>query len=230
MALYTIGDLHLSFATEKPMDIFKGWENYQEKIEHNWRSKITAEDTVVVAGDVSWAQSMEEGLLDFQFLQSLPGEKILLKGNHDYWWTTVKKMEDFLFAHGLDTIKILHNSCIVTQNVAVCGSRGWLFEKGEAHDQKILAREAGRLELSIQAAGNTDKEKIVFLHYPPVFGEAQSPEILDVLLKHEIKRCYYGHIHGAGMQFALNGIYMGIDFRLISADFIGFDPIKVDKM
>ncbi len=226
MALYVIGDTHLSLSTNKPMDVFYGWQNYMEILSENWRSKITSQDTVVIAGDVSWGLSLEESLLDFEYLQGLPGQKLLMKGNHDYWWTTRTKMESFFKEHGLDTIKILHNNSVAVEEKAICGSRGWLFEKGEAHDIKIINREAARLEMSLKAA-KPGLEKVVFLHYPPIYGECITAEIIDVLLKYQVKRCYYGHIHSRATAYACNGIYMGIDFQLISGDYIKFDPVLV---
>ena len=149
MALYTIGDLHLSLSGDHAMDVFPGWERYVGRIEENWRAKICADDTVVLPGDTSWGMSLEGALADFKFLESLPGKKIMLKGNHDYWWTTKAKMEAFFSAHGLKSLQILNNNCVAVDGVAVCGSRGWLFETGEPFDDKIINREAIRLELSI---------------------------------------------------------------------------------
>ena len=148
MALYTIGDLHLSLSGDHAMDVFPGWERYVGRIEENWRAKICADDTVVLPGDTSWGMSLEGALADFKFLESLPGKKIMLKGNHDYWWTTKAKMEAFFSAHGLKSLQILNNNCVAVDGVAVCGSRGWLFETGEPFDDKIINREAIRLELS----------------------------------------------------------------------------------
>lgn len=227
MALYVMGDPHLSLGGSKPMDIFAGWKDYVTRMEANWRAKVQPEDTVVVAGDISWAMTLEEARADFSFLHQLPGTKIFLKGNHDYWWGTVSKIERFLAEQGFDSIKILHNNCYFAEGVCICGSRGWLFDQGEPADQKVLAREAGRLQASIDAAGDFAGEKLVFLHYPPVYGEQISGEIVDVLLKNGIRRCYYGHIHGAGHAHAINGSYLGIEFRLIAADYLKFDPYLV---
>lgn len=226
--IYAIGDLHLSLGTDKPMDIFRGWSNYVERLEENWRELIKPEDTVVVAGDTSWAMSLQESITDFQFLHGLPGSKLIIKGNHDYWWNSRAKMDAFFEANKLDTLHILHNSAIAVEGKVLCGTRGWLFEKGEPHDVKILAREAGRLQLSIDAAQKMQGERIVFLHYPPVYGDEISAEIVDVLFKNGIKRCYYGHIHSTGCVYALNGEYIGINFRLISSDYLQFRPIKID--
>lgn len=224
MSLYVIGDLHLSFGNSKPMDIFSGWEGYTEKIENNWKNKIKPEDTVVLAGDTSWGMSLEASYEDFKFINDLPGKKIILKGNHDYWWNTGKKMNEFFKANALDTLNILHNNSYTAENVNICGSRGWLFEKGEPHDEKIVNREARRIEASVNSVKNKELPVIMFMHYPPLIKGQVIDKFVSILLKSGIKHCYYGHIHGAGHKFAVNGIYKGIDFKLISADFINFDP------
>ncbi len=226
MALYVIGDPHLSLGSQKPMDIFSGWEGYVDQLTANWKAKITQNDTVVLAGDISWGMSLEESLCDFQYIHNLPGKKVLVKGNHDYWWSTRSKMEAFFELHGLDSLQILHNNCVIPpgENKIICASRGWMMESGQVFNAKIITREVGRLRASLAAAEGYAGEKIVFLHYPPVYGEQMIPEFVDLLIKHNIKRCYYGHIHGHACRFALNGDYMGIHFSLISGDFIGFDP------
>ena len=173
--IYAISDLHLSLSGDHAMDVFEGWNDYVNRIETNWRAKVRDEDTVVLPGDFSWGLTLEEALADFQFLDALPGNKILLKGNHDYWWCTKSKMNAFFSEHRLNTLQILNNNCVVVGNVAVCGSRGWLFETGQAFDEKIINREAIRLELSIVEAEKTGKTPVVFLHYPPVYGENESP-------------------------------------------------------
>ena len=152
MSLFVIGDPHLSFGCQKPMDIFKGWENHAVRLEENWKDVVGENDTVVLPGDISWAMNFEELLPDFQFLHRLPGKKVILKGNHDYWWSTQNKMDHFLLQNGLDSIEMLHNSCICAEGFRLCGTRGWLFENGQPHDEKVLAREAGRLRLSLDAA------------------------------------------------------------------------------
>ncbi len=229
MALYVIGDTHLSLSVDKSMDIFGGWHNYMERLEENWRANIMPGDTVVIPGDVSWAMSLQEAKADFAFLHSLPGEKILLKGNHDYWWTTKRKMDSFLEENNFHSLRILSNNSFLAEGAALCGTRGWIFEQGQPQDKKIVQREAGRLRLSLDYAAQyfPGAEQIVFLHYPPVFGSELTPEILDVLLEYKIKRCFYGHIHGQGCGFALIGAYCGIDFQLVSGDFLRFNPKKV---
>ncbi len=227
MAVYAIGDLHLSLTSGHPMDVFPGWRDYTARIQENWRAKITDEDTVVLAGDTSWGLTLEDALADFQLIDQLPGQKLLLKGNHDYWWSTKNKMESFFAAHGLNSLKILHNNAVAADGMAICGSRGWLFETGEAFDAKIINREAIRLELSIAEAEKTGLEPVAFLHYPPAYADNVSPQILDVLVRHKIRRCYYGHIHSSGCRYAVQGEYMGMQLHLISADYLKFDPVRV---
>lgn len=226
MRLYAMGDLHLSIGVpEKPMDIFRGWENHLTLLEENWRRIVAPEDTVVLAGDSSWGMNLSEALADFQFIQQLPGRKILLKGNHDYWWNSMKKMEDFLAANGLDTLSILHNNCYAFGEYGICGTRGWVntgFE--EPQNAKVVAREVQRLTVSIEAALTVGLRPIVFLHYPPMYGAAYNYDILDVLYKYHIERCYYGHIHGSGRKKAITGEQDGILFRMISSDFLEFYP------
>ena len=227
MAIYAIGDLHLSLTSGKPMDVFPGWDRYVERLTENWKRTITQEDTVVLCGDTSWGMSLEEARADFAFVDALPGQKILLKGNHDYWWSTRNKMEAFFMQEGFTTLRLLHNNSFFVEGYALCGTRGWLFERGEVHDTKIAAREAQRLELSLRAADPTATETIAFLHYPPLYGAERSVEILDVLQRYQIGRCYYGHIHAAGCSGAYNGAWQGTQFRLISADHLRFMPLKV---
>ncbi len=227
MAIYTIGDLHLSLGSKKPMDVFPGWQGYVQKLETNWRNVVKPEDTVVVAGDVSWAMHLEDTRSDFEFLQSLPGQKILLKGNHDYWWTTIKKMERYVAENGFDSLHFLHNNSYLVEGLALCGSRSWLFDAQEPHDEKVMNRELGRLRMSLDAAG--DGEKVVFLHYPPIYPNADARQVVEVLREYGVKRCYYGHLHGNSIRYAVQGVVDGIEYRLISADSLGFCPYKVSE-
>lgn len=225
MALYTIGDLHLSFGVpEKPMDIFGGWEGYQDILEKSWRNCIVPEDTVVLAGDFSWGMTLAQAEADFAFVHQLPGKKILLKGNHDYWWASKKKMEDFFQSHGFDSLSILHNNHYAYGTYGICGTRGWVSMQGETADTKILAREVQRLEVSIQSAVSAGLEPIVFLHYPPIYGNSMNFEILEVLHRYEIRQCYYGHIHGKSHAYAFQGWYEGTEMHLISSDYLQFQP------
>lgn len=228
MALFVMGDLHLSLSSDKSMDIFGGWENYAERIKENWNREVSPEDTVVVPGDISWAMSLKEAVADFSYIHELPGRKIILKGNHDYWWTTAAKMNNFLAENGFDSIFILHNNHYAYENYGICGTRGWINDDSEPADAKVLAREAQRLETSIASAENAGLEPLVFLHYPPLYGNEYNPDLLEVMYRHNIKRCWYGHIHGRkGHQNAVNGERDGIVFQLVSADYVQFCPVKI---
>lgn len=230
MSLFCISDPHLSLSCDKPMDIFGGnWQDYVQKLEQNWIKTVKAEDTVVIPGDISWGMSLKDCLADFAFIDSLPGkEKIILKGNHDYFWTSRLKMETFFKENALSTLKILHNNFFpYGEKYGICGSRGWINESGKTQSKKILDREAKRLEASIIPCIEDGREPIVFLHYPPLYAEEKCEEIYSVLKKYDIKKCYYGHIHGSGYRFAIDGIVDDIDFRLISCDYLEFKPLKI---
>lgn len=227
MKVFIIGDLHLSLNTDKPMDVFGGWHNYVQRLEENWKANVSSEDLVVLAGDISWGMSLKDSLKDFQFINSLPGEKYIIKGNHDYWWDTRSKIEKFFKENNLNTLHILHNSSVETENFYLCGTRGWLFENSQPHDIKISAREAGRLELSLKSCEKAEKEKVVILHYPPVFCDEIMAEMIDVMKKYNVKRCYYGHLHADSIKRAFNCEYLGIEFKLISSDALGFCPIEI---
>ena len=222
MSLFAIADTHLSFGTDKPMDSFPGWNDYVDRIEKNWNKIVTDDDTVVIAGDISWAMNFDELKADFDFIERLNGKKIILKGNHDYWWNTSKKMNDFIESQRYKTISILFNNSYDVDGVSVCGSRGWLFDVDDEHDEKVLNREVGRLRLSLESAVND--EKIVFLHYPPVTTDTKCDEILNLLKEYGIKKCYYGHLHGIAAKKAVDDVVDGIEFRLISCDRLGFVP------
>ena len=228
MALYTIGDLHLSLAKEKPMDIFgDNWRNHTEKLREAF-SKLTDDDLTVLCGDLSWGMSLEESAPDFAFVDALPGKKLILKGNHDYWWTTAAKTKRFFDERGITTIGILHNNAFpIGEEYAICGTRGWFYEeeRGGEHDAKIMRREIMRLEASLKAAG--ERKKLVFLHYPPIYGKYRCQEILDLLREYRVPLCFYGHIHGKGCAYAFNGWYGCTEFKLVSADAVNFAPVKV---
>lgn len=226
MALYAIGDLHLSLSTDKSMEVFgAGWENYTERLRQAL-SRLSPEDAIVLAGDLSWGMSLEEAEADFRFLAALPGRKMILKGNHDYWWNTVSKMKSFLEERGITGVEFLHNNCLFYGDYAICGTRGWFWEESQGpQDAKVLNREVMRLETSLQAAG--DREKLVFLHYPPLYQGYQCPEILELLKKYGVSRCWYGHLHGPSCRLARTGRWEGIEFSLISADHLEFNPKKI---
>lgn len=226
MALYVIGDTHLSLGSSKPMDVFGGaWEGYVEKLTEGL-SVLTEEDTLVIAGDVSWGMSLEESEKDFAWLNAWPGKKIILKGNHDYWWNTAAKMNRFFQEKGFDTLHILHNNCHYYGDVALCGTRGWFYEEEkEGQSAKVFNRELQRLETSLKAAG--EGEKLCFLHYPPYYTGYVCQPILDLLEKYQVKTCYYGHLHGGSHRLAIQGTRGGVAYRLISADFLKFRPEKI---
>ena len=191
MALYTIGDLHLSLSGEKPMDRFGDvWKEHPQKLLDGFKT-LGSDDLTVLAGDLSWAMSMEEAEPDFAFVNELPGQKLILKGNHDYWWSTATKAYRFFREHGFDTLEILHNNAYTYGDCALCGTRGWFYEeeRGTEHDKKMMLREVQRLECSLKAGG--DREKIVFLHYPPVFQNYRCEEILALLQEYNVRRCYF---------------------------------------
>ncbi len=227
MSIYAIADTHLSFGTNKPMDSFPGWNDYVSRIENNWKKLVTDNDTVVIAGDISWAMNFDELYDDFKFLNDLPGTKIILKGNHDYWWNTVTKLNAFIENNSFDSLKILNNNSYDVEGVSICGSRGWMFESEEEHDELILAREVGRLKLSLTDAKND--EIIAFLHYPPVTVDTKCMQIIDALKEYNVKKCYYGHLHGSAARLALNDNVEGIDFQLVSCDKLGFMPFLIKK-
>ncbi len=227
MSLYAIGDLHLSLSVNKPMDIFGGWDNYVEKLKENWQNTIKPDDTVVLVGDTSWAMNFDQATEDFRFVHNLNGHKIVLKGNHDYWWATRSKMEKFLYDNGFDSIEILHNNHVKYDKYGICGTRGWINDNSEPADAKVLAREAARLRTSIKSSVDAGLEPIVFIHYPPIYGIECNYEILEVLYEFNIKNCYYGHIHGKGAAYAINGERDGVKYELISSDFLQFQPKKI---
>lgn len=224
MSIYAISDLHLSFGTDKPMNIFRGWDNHTGRLFANWSRLVTENDTVILPGDFSWGLKLEETQKDFEFLEKLPGKKLLLKGNHDLWWSTAKKLREFFSLNGFNSVDIIYNNCAVADGFAIAGTRGWFYD--DAANKKILAREAGRLEASLTAAEKTGLPVLVFLHYPPVYGGAVCREIFDIIKRHGIKKVYHGHIHGAGFNNAVKE-YEGVEFKLISCDCVDFTPVFV---
>ena len=226
MALYAIGDLHLSQTANKSMEVFgEAWKNYVARIEESL-STLTDDDTLVLAGDTSWGMSLEEAEADFRFLDRFPGRKLLVKGNHDYWWNTAAKLHRFFEEKGIRTLEILHNNCAFYGDYAICGTRGWFLEEDQKpHNAKVLNREVLRLEASLRAAG--DRPILCFLHYPPLYQGYECPEILAVLEKYHVGTCCYGHLHGPVIKRRMEGRRGETDFSLISADYLGFVPKKI---
>ena len=227
MSLFAIADTHLSFGTNKPMDTFEGWQNYTEKLEKNWNRLIEDKDYIIIAGDISWAMNFDELKPDFDFINKLNGTKIILKGNHDYWWNTVTKMNKFLAENNYNSIKFLHNNSYDFNGFSVCGSRGWFFDSNEEQDEKVLSREVKRIQMSLDSAAND--EKIVFLHYPPVTTNDKCEEIFNLLKSYGIKKCYYGHLHGVAAKFVIDDTVEDISLKCISADRLKFTPYLVNK-
>lgn len=229
MALYAIGDLHLCLGAPKPMDIFGGaWVGYMEKLREGLKV-LTPEDTLVLMGDLSWALDLASSQADFAWINAIPGKKIILKGNHDYWWSTQAKFTKFCQENGFQDLYLLNNNCYEYEDIAICGTRGWFFEEERSgqHDEKVFRRELMRLEASLKAAG--DRQKLVFLHYPPRYKGYTCREILELLEKYEVRQCFYGHLHGGSHKLAMEGTWDGIEYRLLSADYLGFRPYLVRK-
>ena len=227
MALYAIGDLHLAFGADKPMDVFGGaWEGYVDKLRQGL-ARIGPKDTTVILGDVCWALDLAEAAEDFAFVNAIPGRKIILKGNHDYWWSTAAKFYRFCAEQGFEDMHILHNNCYEYNGFALCGTKGWFYEEEQqgSHDEKIFRRELIRLEASLQAAG--DMPKLCFLHYPPRYRGYTCPEILELLKQYRVAACYYGHLHSDSHKLAVEGDIDGTHFQLLSADYINFTPVKL---
>lgn len=235
MAIFVIADLHLSFSQDKPMDIFgENWVGHEKKIEKDWIKKVKEDDLVILPGDFSWETYLENTKLDFEFLNKLPGKKLLLKGNHDYWWSTITSMRRFLKENNFETIDFLYNNSCEYENKIICGTRGWSITDAEM-DKKLINRELIRLELSLKDGINNygnEKEKIVFMHYPPITKAKiitnQEAEFVELMKKYKVKRCYYGHLHGTSIHDAVEGEIEGIQFKLVSADGLDFKLLRIE--
>ena len=244
MALFVLSDPHLSLRDAgKSMEAFGNrWQNYTQRIEKNWRAVVSPDDTVVLPGDISWAMTLEGAKEDFAFLHSLPGRKLIGKGNHDFFWTTASKMNAFFDENGFDSLHILYNNAYLIEGLIVCGTRGWFYDEklqntvGEVDYDKIIIREAGRLRLSLEAAKAIQKQEAEatgqereigpFLHFPPVFGDFRCREMMDVLCEYGVRRCYYGHIH-SDLPDGATGVVDGIHYILCAADHLRFTPMPV---
>ena len=235
MSIYVIGDLHLSFGQDKPMNIFgENWNDHANKIKNNWIKKVKEDDLVVLPGDFSWAMHLEDAFEDFKYLSKLPGTKLLLKGNHDYWWSTLNKMKNYLNENGFKKIDFIYNSAYLYNNKIIVGTRGWSLQDSE-NSNKMIHRENERLKLSIEDGikqFGIDKEIICFMHYPPINSKNimknNHLEFFSTMKQYNVKRCYYGHLHGKSHMEAINEIVEGIKFQLVSSDYINFDLIKIE--
>lgn len=225
MAIYAISDLHLSFNTDKPMNIF-GWGNYENKIKDDWNKKVSKDDLVLLPGDFSWELKLENIYKDFKYLSELPGKKLLLKGNHDYWWTTLKSMRTFLEKNEFYNIDFIYNNSYEYENKIIAGTRGWNLIEEMPDDERIKQREVIRLENSIKHGikeFGADKEIIVCMHYPPIAKESMESEFTKILEKYNVKKCIYGHLHGKSQLNAIEGIYNGIEYKMVSCDYTNFE-------
>ncbi|MBQ9757877.1 MAG: metallophosphoesterase [Clostridia bacterium] len=230
MAIFALGDLHLSFGTDKPMDVFGSkWENYTEKIYDNWQSIVSQDDLVIIPGDVSWATYLDDAKRDFEFIEKLNGKKVIIKGNHDYWWTTLKKMDEFLEENNFKSIKILNNTAISFGDAAICGTRGWsVQEKNDEDDLKIIDRERKRLVLALEEAVKLKKERlIVGIHYPPFDYAGQENGFLEIMRNYNVDTCVYGHLHSFAHKNAVEGDLGGINLSLVAGDFVDFKPVLI---
>ena len=229
MSIYAIADLHLSFDVSKPMDIFgENWANHEEKIKSDWELKVKENDLVILPGDFSWATNLKETYKDFQYLEKLPGKKLLLKGNHDYWWTTLTSMRKYLKQNNFEKIDFIYNNSYFYNNYIITGTRGWTnLDK----DEKILNRENIRLELSLQDGINKygkDKEIIVVMHYPPFSSsKTDDTQLIKTMKKYNVTKCIYGHLHGQSHKEAVEGNINNIEYKLVSCDYTNFKLLKI---
>ncbi|WML36627.1 metallophosphoesterase [Clostridium sp. OS1-26] len=227
MALYAISDLHLDLNGDKPMDVFgQNWFQHDKKIKDNWLKKVKDEDTVLIAGDISWSMKIEDGMNDLQWIHNLPGRKIMVKGNHDYWWVSITKLNNLY-----EDMKFIQNNFFVYEDYAICGTRGWICPGGEnfkAHDEKIYTRELSRLRLSLDAAVKEGFKKfIVMIHYPPMNEKLVESGFVEIFKEYSVENVVYGHLHGPSLTKALNGEKDGIEYILTSGDYLDFNPIKI---
>lgn len=232
MAIYAISDLHLALSIDKPMDVFGGrWENYMARLQENWCAVVGDDDYVLVPGDISWATYLEQAYEDFSFINALPGKKILSKGNHDYWWTTKSKLEQYISGNGFSSITFMHNNSYSIDGVSICGTRGWNIpgeDDFSVEDEKIYQRELQRLELSLKSIKHSEGDIIIAaLHFPPFNSKGVFSDSIDILQKYNVNICIYGHLHGDAGRNAVEGLRNGVEFRLVSADYLGFKPVRL---
>lgn len=223
--IYGLADLHLDYTGEKSMEVFgDGWKDYQNRIFDNWNDIISPEDTVLLAGDISWAMDLDAAYIDLKKIDEKNGKKIILKGNHDYWWTSLNKINNL----GLSTIDFLQNNSFTVEGYEICGTRGWMSRDSKDftdHDEKVFNRELMRLENSLKNA--SDNEKIVMLHYPPINVDRTFNEFFDICKNYKVKHLVYGHLHGLGHRLIKEGIFDGIDVKCIAGDYINFEAVRI---
>ena len=224
--IFTIGDLHFDSSGEKPMDIFgDNWLNHEDQIMDNWKKIIGEDDLVLLAGDTSWALKLEEAYEDLKKIDILPGRKIIIKGNHDYWWDSLNKINNL----ELETIDFIQNNSFIYNGIAIAGTRGWFTveDKNDEQNQKIFKRELNRLRLSLESIKDPVDKKIVMIHYPPFNQDLNPNEFVDIMKEFNVDICLYGHLHAEGHKYAIEGEIQGIEFHCISSDYIEFMPKKI---
>lgn len=233
MSIYAISDLHLSSDNKKSMEVFGDkWTDYMNRIKENWVNSITKEDIVIMPGDISWGMYIEESVDDFVFLNELPGTKVILKGNHDYWWETISKLNKFISDNLFNNILFLNNNSYLFGDTLICGTRGWNSPDSEGFskdDEKIFSREVQRLKLSLESSMSKNYNNIITaFHYPPFDSNGSIiQQIKELLVQYNVRICLYGHLHGESTKCAVEGEKEGIEFKLVSADYLGFKPVKV---
>lgn len=235
MSIYAIGDLHLSLDKEKPMDIFgTNWKDHEKIIKENWIKTVNNNDLVILLGDFSWAMNIQEMYQDFKYINELPGKKILLKGNHDYWWTTVTSMRKYLEENKFENIDFIYNNSYEHDNKIIVGTRGWALNDTE-NAEKMNNREEERLKISINSVIDKNeidsikqKELICVMHYPPINKDLiKKAKYIDIMKENKVKLCLYGHLHGKSHEEAFEGIFEGIEFKLVSSDYLNFELYKI---
>lgn len=230
MSIFAISDLHLSMNCDKPMNVFGAkWDDYTDKMKENWNKIVTADDYVIIPGDISWATYIEDAVLDFEYINSLNGKKLILKGNHDYWWATLNKMNAFLESNHFDSISILKNNAFLIGDIAICGTRGWVIPSSSAsEDARIFEREKQRLILSLEDAKKRGAKNIICaLHYPPIDKDSCDSDFIEILKAYGVKKCIFGHLHSAAHAFAPIGDFSGVNLKLVSCDYLNFTPALI---
>ncbi len=226
--IFAIADLHLSFGVAKPMSVFGGaWEHHTDRLTASWKRAVGAQDTVLIAGDISWAMREEEVRPDMQFIAELPGRKILLKGNHDYWWSTRKKVMELAGS----SCEVLQNNALLLPQAAIVGARGWNLPSSPqftADDQRICAREVERLRLSLDEGLRSGLPMIAMMHYPPLYDAEERTAFTELLESYGVRLCVYGHLHGAAHRARVEGLVRGIRYHLVAADYLQFEPLALD--
>ncbi len=235
MSVFAISDLHLPLGIDKPMNVFgPQWDNYVDRLRENWQRIVGRDDIVIMPGDISWATYLDDAFCDFDYINGLNGTKIIMKGNHDYWWTTMNKLRGFADSNGFDTVEFVHNNCFYCEKsgIAVCGTRGWNIAKENSSDEdkRLFLREKERMILSLESArAHRPKEIIAAMHYPPVEKNGLNRDFIDIFNEYGVKTCVYGHLHAAAQDFAVQGDVGGVKLILVASDYLRFVPKLICK-